>query len=517
MLVERPGQLDQAGIREAVSHLMQTSCAARAAWLLLHDAASNELITIYCHGPAADGFRGARIPCTHVAGLAFRSRQPVFEPSGIHAVLAVPLIVGGESIGVLGVDSESFSAERPPGAGDIARLHALGTVAAVALRNARDMERLEEERHRIRRIAGERRQLRTEVGHLRQQIREAQWPTTLIGDGRPFRDIRAQVEVVAPADTSVLLVGETGTGKELIARAIHDQSGRAGRPFVAINCAALPESLIESELFGYEKGAFTGAIERRAGKFELAHLGTIFLDEIGDLPAQAQAKLLRVLQERAVQRIGGTKPLPVDVRVVAATNQDLEQSMQDGRFRADLFYRLSVFPLRLPSLRERREDIPALVTHFVARFADQQHKRVPDVSTGAMAMLLAYDWPGNVRELQNVVERAIILTRGGSVDPSAIMLGTHAVAISNRGGHQRALVRHELPALQRHPTRLSDAERGAIVGALERTGWRVSGPDGAAAVLDLKPTTLHAKMKKLGIRRPSLGDASGRAATPSAP
>jgi transcriptional regulator with GAF, ATPase, and Fis domain len=333
----------------------------------------------------------------------------------------------------------------------------------------------------------------------------------VIGESRQFRRAREQAEVVAPADTSVLLLGETGTGKELVARAIHDQSRRAARPFVPINCAALPESLVESELFGYEKGAFTGALGRKAGKFELAHLGTIFLDEIGDLPVPAQAKLLRVLQEREVQRIGGVTPVPVDVRLIAATNQDLELSMSAGRFRADLFYRLSVFPIRLPPLRDRRDDIAQLVSLFVARFADQQHKPAPKVTPAAMERLLAYDWPGNVRELQNVIERAVILTRGVSIEPSAITLSTPPTAT----GH--ATVETRISATQDSPCpnviRFSDAERRAIVRALERAGWRVSGTGGAAEVLGLKPTTLHAKMKKLGIRRPSVFEHSAASAS----
>jgi formate hydrogenlyase transcriptional activator len=489
--------------------------------LLIHDLHTDELMTACFHGPGAESYRGVRIPADQgVVGLAFKSHETVFVPdvinerrwfdldrvqrSGLRSVFTVPLIVDGQGIGVLGIDSPMFSSNSPPGAADVARLKGIGSVVAAALRNARQVEQLKADRERIRRMADERRQLRTQVGHLREQMREAHWPNTLIGESRAFQHIRDQIEVVAPADTSVLIVGETGTGKELVARAIHDQSRRGGRPFVAINCAALPESLVESELFGYEKGAFTGALGRKAGKFEVAHLGTVFLDEIGDLPAQAQAKLLRVLQEREVQRIGGAKPFPVDVRVIAATNQDLEQCMNTGRFRADLFYRLSVFPIRLVPLRERSEDIPSLVSYFAGKFAAQQHKPVPDPSRAVIDRLLAYDWPGNIRELQNVIERAVILTRGTVMDVSAITIGTHLVASSRPSpGKRHASSADAMPSAH-NVVAFADAERTAILQALELTGWRVSGRGGAAEMLDLKPTTLHAKMKKLGIRRPSV-------------
>ena len=314
------------------------------------------------------------------------------------------------------------------------------------------------------------------------------------------------MQLVAPADSTVLLVGETGTGKELIARAIHDQSRRSGKPFVAVNCAALPESLVESELFGYEKGAFTGALARKPGKFELADQGTLFLDEIGDLPAQAQAKLLRVLQEREVQRVGGTRAVPVNVRLISATNQDLGARMQTGLFRQDLYYRLSVFPIRVPPLRERTSDIPLLVDHFLRRFADRLHKPVPRLSDGVFDQLLVYDWPGNVRELQNVIERAVILARGS-------LIGSDLIILQPKGVSQAVTAPSDLVplAVESHHghngngddvVRFADAERHAIVRALEASGWRISGWGGAAEILGLKPTTLHAKMKRLGIRRP---------------
>jgi formate hydrogenlyase transcriptional activator len=316
---------------------------------------------------------------------------------------------------------------------------------------------------------------------------------------------------VARADTTVLVLGETGSGKDLLARRIHERSRRASGPFIAVNCAALPEHLVESELFGHERGAFTGAIARKAGSFEIAHRGTIFLDEIGDLPPEAQAKLLRVLQDREVQRIGGARPIPVDVRVVAATNHDLEQAIAAGTFRMDLFYRLSVFPIRTPALRERREDIALLGRHFLRHFARKLGRSLGDFSADALERLRDYAWPGNVRELQNVVERAVILSPGPLVEAAALSLPDDRpiASAAGDGSPPDARVPPVDAAAPRTPeafddlATLADAERRAILNALNATSWRISGHGGAAEHLAMKPTTLHAKMKRLGIRRPS--------------
>jgi len=347
----------------------------------------------------------------------------------------------------------------------------------------------------------ERRSLRGEVIDLRKRVREAHSLDAIVCNSAGFRDVLSQVELVAPADSTVLLLGETGTGKELIARALHDRSRRATKPFIAVNCAALPETLVESELFGYEKGAFTGALTRKPGTFELAHLGTVFLDEVGDLPAQAQAKLLRVLQEREVQRVGGTRPEPVNVRLIAATNQDLSACVQSGRFRTDLFYRLNVFPIRLPPLRERREDIVPLAQHFIRRFSARQHKAPIHLGTDALERLVAYSWPGNVRELQNVIERAVILCRDSAIGADLVALHQPLVVSASHADTAPHAARVE--ERSNKVIRFCDAERHAIRRALEISGWRVSGRAGAADILGLKPTTLHAKMKRLGIRRPS--------------
>jgi len=304
-----------------------------------------------------------------------------------------------------------------------------------------------------------------------------------------MKEMLRQASLAAPGDTTILLLGETGSGKELIARYIHEHSGRMRGPFVAVNCAALPESLVESELFGYEKGAFTGALARKPGKFEVAHRGTLFLDEIGDLPLEAQAKLLRVLQDGQLQRVGSTQSIQVDVRVVAATNQNLEEAVPAHRFRSDLYFRLSVFPIHIPPLRDRGDDIVTLAQYFVKYFAARLRKPVTGIAPSVQRRLLEYDWPGNVRELQNVVERAVILTSTPTIEPDAVALS--AMPYQLRQEPASGVVA------------LADAERRAILAALEASHWRVSGRGGAAERLGLKPTTLHAKMKKLGIRRPA--------------
>lgn len=293
----------------------------------------------------------------------------------------------------------------------------------------------------------------------------------------------SQVQQVAGTDATVLVIGETGTGKEPISQAIHRLSRRKDKPLVKLNCAALPENLIESELFGHEKGAFTGALARKPGRFELADGGTLFLDEIGELPLELQAKLLRVLQEGEFERLGSTQTLKVDVRIIAATNRDLGRCAQEGQFRPDLYYRLNVFPITLPPLRERRDDIPPLVTHFVHKYAVKYGKRIESVSEPQLAALQSYAWPGNVRELQHVLERAVILTQGSCLALGNWFQETHPRSPSSR-----------LDTLE-------DVERAHIVKALEATGWRLSGTSGAAELLGLKYTTLQSRMQKLGITR----------------
>jgi formate hydrogenlyase transcriptional activator len=314
----------------------------------------------------------------------------------------------------------------------------------------------------------------------------------IIGDSTALESVLEQVEQVAPTDSTVLIEGETGTGKELIAHAVHNASQRCGRAFIKLNCAAIPLDLLESELFGHEKGAFTGAIAQKVGRFEMADKGTLFLDEVGDIPSALQPKLLRILQEQEFERLGSGRTHKVDVRLVAATNRDLMKMVARGQFRSDLYYRLNVFPIMLPALRERREDIPALVTHFVKLFSRRMGKQVDSIPPETMAAFQWYSWPGNIRELQNLVERAVIVTRDG-VLPNPLHKKQTELMIPSL---------HRTQAFHSSMT-LEDSDRALIVEALEKAGWIVGGPRGAAAKLGLKRTTLLAKMRRLGILRPN--------------
>ena len=324
----------------------------------------------------------------------------------------------------------------------------------------------------------------------------------VIGSSPALEAVLEQVERVAPTDSTVIIQGETGTGKELIAHAIHNLSLRCGRPFIRLNCAAIPLDLLESELFGHEKGAFTGAIAQKIGRFELADKGTLFLDEVGDIPPALQPKLLRVLQEQEFERLGSTKTHKVDVRLVAATNRDLIEMVNRGEFRSDLYYRLNVFPILLPPLRDRREDIPALVAHFVEVFGRRMGREIEHIPPETMSALSSYQWPGNIRELQNLIERAVILSNNGVLPNSLPAMGTQAVTVASA-------------AATTPVTTLKDTERRLIQRTLESVGWVIGGPKGAAAKLGLKRTTLIHKMQKLGISRPlqSGQDAIGQASS----
>ena len=305
----------------------------------------------------------------------------------------------------------------------------------------------------------------------------------VIGKSPALESVLDQVERVAPTDSTVLIQGETGTGKELIAHAIHNLSTRCGRPFVRLNCAAIPLDLLESELFGHEKGAFTGAITQKVGRFELADKGTLFLDEVGDIPPVLQPKLLRVLQEQEFERLGSARTHKVDVRLVAATNRNLMEMANRGEFRSDLYYRLNVFPVLLPPLRERRDDIPALVAHFVEIYARRMSRQIDHIPPTTMSALTLYEWPGNIRELQNLIERAVILSNDGVLPNPLPAADTSSISSSTAA------------------TTLKDSERILILRTLESVGWVVGGPNGAAAKLGLKRTTLIHKMQKLGISR----------------
>ena len=322
---------------------------------------------------------------------------------------------------------------------------------------------------------------------LREEIDQAFMFEEIVGASPALKSVLSHVSKVAPTDSTVLISGDTGTGKELIARAIHKHSRRADRAFVSLNCAATPPSLIASELFGHEKGAFTGAAQQRRGRFELAHNGTIFLDEIGEIPMDTQVALLRVLQERQLERVGGSRAIPVDVRVVAASNRDLSVAISEGSFRSDLFYRLNVFPIHVPPLRKRREDIPILVEYFVKRFAEKMAKRIRQIDKRTLELCDRYPWPGNIRELQNIVERSVILCAGDTFAIDEAWLSSQ--------GPPGADGSSALPAT------LQDQEKDLIEAALAKSRGKVAGPRGAAAKLGIPASTLESKIKQLGIEK----------------
>jgi formate hydrogenlyase transcriptional activator len=353
----------------------------------------------------------------------------------------------------------------------------LAELTAQAAENASLREKLAELQARLDR----------EVPYLREEIKHERDLRTLTGSGPAMKGVRTAIQQVARTDSTVLILGETGTGKELVARAIHQLSPRRERLLVTVNCAALNANIIASELFGHEQGAFTGASKRRIGRFELAHQGSIFLDEIAEIPAETQVMLLRVLQERIIERVGGTEPIGVDVRVIAATHQDLGEAVRVGKFRTDLFYRLNVFPIHVPPLRERREDIPDLIQHFLHMFNRRLGKKVEKLEAGSMQLLLDYHWPGNVRELENLIERAMIVSAGEvlRIDPGWLLA---AVQRTKTTKNSRSL---------------KDLELQAIVAALERCRGKIYGPGGAAAALGVKPTTLYGKLRKHGIKKNS--------------
>jgi formate hydrogenlyase transcriptional activator len=395
---------------------------------------------------------------------------------GVRSFCCVPLLSHDRLLGTLNVgsiSSQRFTSE------DVELLGQVAQQIAIAVENGLA----------YRRIAELTEQLNKEKLYLEDEIRTEQNFDHIVGRSAALTQVLKQVEIVAPTDSTVLIQGETGTGKELIARAIHELSERRARTFVKLNCAAIPTGLLESELFGHEKGAFTGAIAQRIGRFELANGGTLFLDEVGDIPLELQTKLLRVLQEQEFERLGGTRTIHVNIRLIAATNRDLIAMVADKEFRSDLYYRLNVFPIVSPPLRERKDDIGPLVRHFTSKFARRMNKRVETIPTETMGALSRYHWPGNIRELENLIERAVILSRGADLDVPLPEL--------------KQTGRLEVIDAQRPTTTLAENEREHIRRVLQETNWQVGGPSGAAAKLGLKRTTLQARMAKLGITRPS--------------
>jgi formate hydrogenlyase transcriptional activator len=392
---------------------------------------------------------------------------------GLKSGCFLPLIHRDRVLGVMGLGrrEDTFTSEEVGFLAQVASQVAIAVENAVAYRQIADLKD----------------QLAQEKLYLEDEIRTEQGFEEIIGRSEALLAVLHQIETVAPTGSTVLIYGETGTGKELVARAIHNLSPRSTKAFVKLNCAAIPTGLLESELFGHEKGAFTGAITQRIGRFELAHQGTVFLDEIGEIPLELQPKLLRVLQEREFERLGSARTLRTDARLIAASNRDLAAMVEEQKFRGDLFYRLNVFPVHMPPLRNRQEDIPLLVRHFVQHFAQRMKKTIDTIPSETMDALCCYYWPGNIRELQNVIERAVILTTGRIIRVPLTELKSRAAPASPK----------------KHDT-LQEVERKHIVAVLNDAGWVLSGPHGAAVRLGMKRTTLQHRMRKLGISRPGM-------------
>jgi len=474
----------------AISVCLQGVIPHDLAGIALYDPAVNQLRLAALDFPANEDFfiEGEIIPLEgNPGGIAFATRKTVvsdasnihdslgrrFAAAGVKSSCIVPLISHDRALGVLGISSlreNAFSEESADLLGQVAKQVAIAVENALAFREIDELKRkLEEEKL-----------------YLEEEIRSGYNFEEIIGSSAALKRVLKEVETVAATGSTVLINGETGTGKELIARAIHNLSPRRERTLVKVNCGAIPTGLLESEMFGHEKGAFTGAIDRRIGRFELADRGTIFLDEVEDIPLELQPKLLRVLQEQQFERLGSSRTMSVDIRVVAATNSDLTQMVAEKKFRSDLYYRLNVFPIALPPLRERPEDIPLLVHFFASKFAQQMKKPIDRIPSDTMAILTSYSWPGNIRELQNLIERAVILSRGSVLEVPQAELKPNAKSATD----------------QTNSSTLEAVEREHILRVLRESNWVIGGPAGAAARLGLNRTTLNNRLRKLGITRP---------------
>lgn len=499
--------LDTRELFRAVAPALRRCVSADVAALSLYDEEAGVLRHHVCDSPDDFCARSSVAMATEstldgsASGYVFKTATPrVFSAAdldgfpesgfirarGINSACVVPLATAHGILGTLSLgafEHGAFSEDQFP------LLTRVAGQIAIAVRNAVSYERIEELNA----------QLAREKLYLEDEIRSDYQFDEIIGRSSALARVLKEIQTVAPTGSTVLISGETGSGKELVARAIHQLSGRGEQAFVKLNCAAIPTGLLESELFGHEKGAFTGAISQRIGRFELANRGTVFLDEIGEIPLELQPKLLRVLQEREFERLGSTRTLRTDARLIAATNRDLATLTAEQKFRQDLFYRLNVFPITVPPLRDRREDIPMLVRHFAQQFARRMKKNVENIPSETMEALTLYDWPGNIRELQNLIERAVILSQGPTLVVPVDGLNARAATLN---ATEPARPSDEGPTMI--DGTLAEADRRHIIAALERTNWVIAGPNGAAARLGIKRSTLQFRMRKLGISRPTL-------------
>jgi formate hydrogenlyase transcriptional activator len=486
--------LDLRELLSATSHYLHRVMQFGYFSVALYDSENNCLRLRVLDFPEGRGLIHEEIPIAldgTPSGLAFTSQKPVVVGSidterfpsqighllmaeGVKSSCSVPLISHGRALGTLTVGSLKADAYTHD---DANLLSQVAKQIAIAVENALAFREIDALKNK----------LEEEKLYLEEELRTEYNFKEIVGHSAALRRALHDVDTVAPTDSTVLIFGETGTGKELIARAIHNLSARRDHTLVKVNCAAIPTGLLESEMFGHEKGAFTGAVEQRKGRFELANRGTIFLDEIEEIPLELQPKLLRVLQEQDFERLGSGRTIRVNVRVVAATNADLAQMVAEKKFRSDLYYRLNVFPVKLPPLRDRREDIPLLVHFFAQKFAQQMKKPIEKIPTETMAALTEYSWPGNIRELQNLIERGVIISRGSVLEIPLTELKQPAMTAAN---HKDG------------PSTLEAVERQHILNALRESGWVIGGPSGAAARLGMNRTTLHARMRKLGVSRP---------------
>jgi formate hydrogenlyase transcriptional activator len=483
-------KLDLRALLNAISASLRRVIHHEYTSLALYEADKNQMRVLALDFPQGIGLihEEMLVPLEgSIAGSAFRSRRPLvldhaamegydsptsrlLRDEGVRSVISMPLITHDRALGTLSLASLRDAAFQQ---GDVDLLVQVAGQVAIAVENALAFQEIAELRNK----------LAQEKLYLEDEIRSEMNFEEIVGESPSLRAVLKQVETVAPTDSAVLIQGETGTGKELIARAIHNLSPRRERTFVKVNCAAIPAGLLESELFGHERGAFTGAIAQRIGRFELAHGGTIFLDEVGDIPLELQPKLLRVLQEQEFERLGSVRTIRADARLVAATNRDLAEMVAARTFRSDLYYRLRVFPLVMPPLRERQEDIPTLVRYFVQKYARRMNRAVETIPSETLDLLVRYSWPGNIRELENLIERAVIVSPGPVL---RVPLGELKLPAETVTGDLLTL---------------EAAEREHILKALQATKWVLSGPRGAAAKLGMKRTTLQSRMQKLGVSR----------------